>query len=153
MTESSPTAVCECQADQSPAAQSVYEAARREAEIYKWLESEKRGHDVGEKAIEDWYRRFWNKYCRSRRVEHLAGEQQWVEFAVHEFGCMYAMLTAGDRVLEDLIDRFERGWENLDFAEWVHDEQKSRGQIEEIIYLLEMININIARLDRRQHPE
>ena len=153
MTESSPTAVCQPPADETEQACSVYEHARREAEKHKWLESEKSGRDLGDQAIEDWYRQFWHDYCRSRRLEHLAGEQQWAEFASDEFGRMYELLVSGDELLEDLLARFGRGWENLCFAKWMHECNMPRPKIERILELLEIININLTRLDRRQHAE
>ncbi len=153
MTESSPSAVCNPPNVDPSSLRSVYEDARREAEKHKWLESEKNGCDLGDQAIEDWYRQFWNKYCRVRRLEHLSGEQQWAEFASEEFGRMYELLLSGDELLEDLIVRFEHGWENLRFTNWVHECEMSRPKIERILELLEIININIARLDRRQHHD
>lgn len=150
MRSSLPGAVGTAPVRQNLIPKSVREDARRQAEIHKWIESEKKGHDLGEKAIEDWYRKFWGKYCRARRLEHLVGEQQWVEFAEHEFGRMYQSILDGNEVLKDLIERFENGWENLDFMVWVHDERMSRQRIEEILGWLEIVNINITRLDPRQ---
>lgn len=151
MLASFPGAVGKAPVNQSLPARSVYVDARREAEKHKWLESEKRGHDVGHQAIEDWYRQFWGRYCRARRLEHLSGEQQWTEFADHEFGRMFELLMSGDILLSELIQRFEQGWENLHFMTWVHEQKKSRDEINEVIYLLEMININITRLEPRLH--
>ena len=131
---------------------SVHVDARAEAEKHKWIVSEQLGRDAGHQAIEDWYRQFWNKYCRARRLEHLAGEQQWTEFKEEEFGRMYDLLMSGNAVLLELIARFEFGWENLDFITWVHEEEKSRTEIDGIIDLLAMININITRMDPREHP-
>lgn len=132
-------------------ARSVYLDARQEAEKHKWIESKHAGRDLGQPAIEDWYRKFWGKYCRARRLEHLSGEQQWVEFAEQEFGRMYDLIMAGNSQLDELIARFEEGWENLHFMVWVHNEEKLRQEIDGIIELLEIININIARLEPRLH--
>jgi hypothetical protein len=150
MRSSLPGGVCQAPIKHRLPPRSVYADARREAEKHKWLESERKGCDVGQQAIEDWYRQFWSKYCRARRLEHLAGEQQWVEFAEHEFGRMFQSILDGNVLLQDLIERFEDGWENLHFTVWVHDQRKSRQEIDEIIGLLEIININITRLDPRQ---
>ncbi len=134
---------------------SIHADARDEADKHKWIESERIGRDLGHQAIEEWYRRFWNKYCRARRLEHLTGAQQFIEFADHEFGRlqeMYEMVMSGNELLQELIVQFENGWENLQFMTWVHKEQKSRDEIEEILLLLEIININLTRLEPRLYP-
>lgn len=150
MLSSLPGAVRKAPVKHGVVPKSVYDGAHLEAEKHKWIESKKAGRDLGQKAIEDWYRQFWARYCRARRLEHLAGEQQWVEFAEHEFGRMYQSIVDGNVLLEELIARFEDGWENLRFTVWVHDQRKSRQEIDEILDLLEIININITRLDPRQ---
>lgn len=146
-----PGAVCRRPIQRGLIAKSVYVDAYQEAEKHKWIESKHAGHDLGQPAIEDWYRRFWAKYCRARRLEHLTGEQQWVEFAEQEFGRMYDLIMAGNPQLDELIARIEQGWENLHFTVWVHKTQKSRQEIDGILGLLEIININIARLEPRLH--
>ena len=128
---------------------SIHDEAQAEADKYKWLESEKQGYDLGPQAIEDWYQQFWAKYCRTRRLEHIAGEQHWKEFADHEFGQMYEKIVAGNEVLEELIKKIEAGKENLDLLIDMHNSNKTREEIEEILELLEIININIARLEPR----
>lgn len=134
---------------------SIHADARDEADKHKWIESERIGRDLGHQAIEEWYRRFWSKYCRARRLEHLIGVQQFIEFADHEFGRleeMYQMVMSGNEQLKDLIAKFENGWENLQFMTWVHKEHMNCDEIKEIILLLEIININLTRLEPRLHP-
>ena len=153
MRSSLPGAVCKAPIKHSSPPRSVYTDAHHEAEKHKWIESKKAGRDLGLQAIEDWYRQFWGRYCRARRLEHLSGEQQWVEFAEHEFGQMYQSIVDGNAVLSHLIERFEAGWENLQFTFWVQDAKKSREEINEILGLLEIININITRLEPRLHQQ
>jgi hypothetical protein len=128
---------------------SVYADARCEAEKHKWIESERLGRDLGQKAIEDWYCNFWGRFCRACRLEHLFGAQKWVEFAEDEFGRIRPFLTPGPSPLYQLIERFEQGWENLHFMLWVHESCQSRDEIERIIDLLAIMDINIARLEPR----
>ena len=128
---------------------SIHDEAQAEADKYKWIESEKQGYDLGRQAIEDWYQQFWANYCRERRLEHIAGQQHWTEFADHEFGQMYEKILDGNKVLEELIEKFGNGKENLELVIEMHDSNKTREEIEEILELLEIININIARLEPR----
>ena len=122
---------------------SVYDEAQAEADKYKWIESEKQGYDLGSQAIEAWYRQFWANYCRARRLEHISGKQNWIEFADHEFGRMHEMILAGNELLMQMIGKFEQGRENLDLVLWMHETKKTREEIEKILELLEIININI----------
>ena len=59
---------------------SLYAEAVKEAERHKWIESQKHGRDLGQAAIRDWYRNYWNRFCRWRRMEHLQGTRRWREF-------------------------------------------------------------------------
>ena len=58
---------------------SVYADSRKEAEVFKWIESEKAGYDRGEVAIRRWVQQHWNGYLRARVLEHLEGKCFWVE--------------------------------------------------------------------------
>lgn len=125
---------------------SVYLSAQDEADRHKWIESQKRGCNLGRQALEDWYQRFWRNYCVAKRLEHLIGHQRWTEFADHEFGQMYQHLVSGNDLLARILEKIEVGWENLDIINWGHAERLS---MDEMLPLLEMININIARLEPR----
>src|SRR6266550_2683264 len=50
---------------------SVYADSRREVDVFKWLESEKAGYDLGELAIRRWVQQHWNGYLRARWLEHF----------------------------------------------------------------------------------
>ena len=58
---------------------SVYIESEQEALRYKWIESEKAGHDLGEVAIRRWVKDHWWGYLRARWLEHLQGRRFWVE--------------------------------------------------------------------------
>src|SRR3954453_3202788 len=56
---------------------SIYEDCEREADRFKWIESEKAGRDLGEHAIRHWVRQHWSGYLRARWLEHLQGKTFW----------------------------------------------------------------------------
>jgi hypothetical protein len=123
---------------------SLYEAARAEAERYKWIESQKHGRDLGESALREWVRRYWVIYCRFRRLEHLQGCQQWAEFEAHRFGSLYPLITSEDPLLDRILDRVQAGQENLDIILWAREYGLP---MERVIGLLEQLDINRARLE------
>src|SRR5712671_3379360 len=58
---------------EGPAVQkcSIYEDCQREADRFKWIESEKAGQDLGELAVRQWVKQHWCGYLRARWLEHL----------------------------------------------------------------------------------
>ena len=125
-------------------ADSLYEEGWSEALRHKWIESEKRGFDVGQAAVDDWYRRYWNRYCRSRRLEHLQGARPWREFGPQEIGLIPQLLERGDLVIELILDRARCGHENLDIICWA---QEWGMPINRVIDILEQLDLNRGRLD------
>ncbi len=133
---------------------SLYDEGWREAERHKWIESQKRGRDLGESAVHDWYQRFWTRYCRSKCLEHLAGSRIWKEFDPGDFGLIESLLVEGDLLLELILDRAHSGWENLDIIRWTRDWGLP---MERVIAILEQLDLNRARLEpdgppRFAHP-
>jgi hypothetical protein len=95
-------------------AQSLYDEALREADRFKWLESERRRHDVGAWALEEWTRRYWSTFLRSKRLEHLYGQRRYIEFEEDAFGRIDP--DPHDPALQFLTRRFvEDRWENLNY--------------------------------------
>jgi len=125
---------------------SVHEAALEEAERHKWIESQKQGRDLGWSALDEWFSRFWLPYCRQRRLEHIQGSRLWVEFEATEFGRLSELLYLGDLLLDRILDRMEHGYENLDIINWAMDWGLC---IDRVLSLLELIDINRARLPPR----
>jgi hypothetical protein len=121
---------------------SLYEEARREAERHKWIESQKRGHDMGEAAIFEWYRLYWRHYWRHRRVEHLQGRRWYREFEEHHFGCLYSRILTGDLLVDRILDRVYEGQENLDIINWALEWGLS---VEPVLEILAQIDVNRAR--------
>ena len=48
------------------ARRSVHVECVGEADRFKWIESEKAGHDLGERAIKNWIQQHWWDYLRAR---------------------------------------------------------------------------------------
>jgi len=123
---------------------SLYDAAHREAERHKWIESQKHGRDLGDLAIHDWYRQHWLMYCRYRRMEHLQGRQRWREFGDEKFGRLYSLIINGDLLLDRILDRVFVGHENLDIINWAIDWGLS---LERVLSILTQLDVNRARLE------
>jgi hypothetical protein len=128
---------------------SLYEEGLREAERHKWIESQKRGMDLGEWALGDWYRRYWPIFCRLKCLEHLAGGRVWREFAADDYGLVGKLLEQRDLLLELILDRAHCGMENLDIICWAHDWGMP---MERVIRILEQLNLNRAQLDPSGPP-
>jgi hypothetical protein len=95
-------------------ARSLYEEALREADRFKWLESERCRHDVGSWALEEWTRRYWATFLRYKRLEHLYGQRRYIEFEDDAFGQLAS--DPHDPTLQFLARRFvEDRWENLNY--------------------------------------
>lgn len=125
-------------------APSVYDAAHREAELYKWLESEKRGRDLGEHAIREWYRKHWPIYCRHRCMEHLQGRRRWREFGEDQFGHLYSLILNGDLLADRILDRVYAGHENLGILNWAIDWGLP---LKRVVDVLAQVDVNRARLE------
>lgn len=116
----------------------------QEALKHKWIESQKHGCDQGERCLKEWFRKHWLPFCRIKRLEHVEGQQRWEEFAEHEFGQIYELILDGDLLLDRILDRMEHGLDNLEIINWALSWSMP---IHRVIELLEMIDINRARLE------
>ena len=123
---------------------SLYDEGLQEALRHKWIESQKRGMDLGDAALQDWYSRFWGLYCRTRRLEHVCGDRPWKEFDDREFSLIQRLLRENDLLLELILDRARCGKENLDIICWAREWGLSMDRVLEI---LEQLDLNRARLD------
>jgi hypothetical protein len=122
---------------------SLYDEAWQEALRHKWIESQKRGHDVGDPAIQEWYRRHWHGYCRYARIEHLEGCRRYREFG-DDFGHLVSLMVRRDLLTDRILDRFFAGYENLDIINWAMDWGLP---VDEVIEVLVQLDMNRARLD------
>jgi hypothetical protein len=132
------------------APQCLRTAAWQEANNYRWYEGERLGRDPGDQALKEWFRKHWLPFCRSKRLEHVEGQQQWDEFAEDEFGQVYAMIVSGDLLLDRILDRMEEGADNLEVLIWAQDWGLD---MERVLELLLLIDINRARLEPIAFPE
>lgn len=123
---------------------SVYQEAVREAERHKWIESQKRGCDAGGAAISEWYQRYWNRYYRHRRLEHLKGAQRWIEFNDERFGKLSDLVDTSDLLVDRILDRYYSGFENLTLINWAYDWGLP---VDRVMQILELLDVNRSRLD------
>ena len=122
---------------------SVYVDGEQEALRYKWIESEKAGHDLGEAAIRRWVQNHWWGYLRARWLEHLQGKRFWVELDRGDFGLLQRKFHDNTLLLDRILDRLKAGQENLDLILWALDWGININDVREI---LEALDINSRRL-------
>jgi len=122
---------------------SVFTEGEVEALQFKWIESEKAGHDLGEWAIRCWVRDHWHGFLRHRWLEHLQGRTFWIELDHDDFGLLLSEFQDSE-LLDDILWRLKAGWENLDVLCWALDE---RLDLREVVGMLEMLDINSRRIE------
>lgn len=125
---------------------SVYIECEHEAQRYKWIESEKAGHDLGEDAIRRWVKEHWWGYLRARWLEHLQGRRFWVELDRGDFGLLQREFHEDAILLDRILDRLKSGKENLDIIIWAQDWGIGMDKVQQI---LEALDINSRRLSHR----
>lgn len=125
---------------------SLHDEAHREADIFKWLESERRRQDVGVWAYREWARRYWTVFLRGRWLQHLFGHRRYSEFDDDSFGRLGYGCELPAEALEFVIDRFLNGcWENLDYF-W--SSELCGCSRKELVEILDLIGINhLRRID------
>ena len=125
---------------------SLYEAAFEEARCHRWIESQKRGYDLGNDGFLDWYAHHWWNFLRFRHLEHLLGEYRWQEFASEAFGILVPLIESDDELAGEIIDQYRQGCENLDILNWA---LRNRVSLADVRERLTLINMNDARIDPR----
>ena len=122
---------------------SIYESARDEIARHKWIESEKAGFDVGQRAIEDWSQNHWHTFLRAKLLEHAQGLIYWEEIQYCRFGILKDIHIADRLLLDRIVDRIKAGYENLDIILWAH---KWGLNVSEVVDILQFIDLNSCRL-------
>jgi hypothetical protein len=125
---------------------SVYTESEQEALRYKWIESEKAGHDLGEDAIRLWVKKHWWGYLRARWLEHLQGKCFWVELDRGDFGLLQREFHDNTLLLDRILDRLKSGQENLDIILWAMNWGLP---MTPVLQVLEALDINSRRLAHR----
>jgi hypothetical protein len=128
---------------------SVYADCEREADRFKWIESEKAGCDLGEKAIRRWVKEHWWGYLRARWLEHLEGKQFWEELDRGDFGLLQRRFHEDTLLLDRILDRLKAGQENLDIILWALDWGL---HLTDVRTVLQALDINSRRLAHRFDP-
>jgi hypothetical protein len=128
---------------------SVYVDCEREADRFKWIESEKAGCDLGEQAIRRWVKEHWWGYLRARWLEHLEGKLFWEELDRGDFGLLQRRFHENTLLLDRILDRLKAGQENLDIILWALDWGIAVADVRDI---LQALDINSRRLAHRFDP-
>lgn len=127
---------------------SLLKYAWDEIQRHKWLESEKARRDLGDSAVADWVKRYWWRFCRWRRIEHVEGVQRWFEFPMDDFAKVLRPILENDRLMLVVIEMMKsdrlRVMNDLEVIVWARD---TGLPMDRIIEILSSIHINNARLD------
>jgi hypothetical protein len=129
---------------------SVYADCEVEAQRFKWIESEKAGHDLGEAALRRWVQCHWWGYLRARWLEHLQGKRFWVELDRGDFGLLQRTFHDDSLLLDRILDRLKSGQENLHIITWALDWGIPTDRV---LRILEALDINSRRLAHRFDPQ
>ena len=125
---------------------SLFDDCEREAQRFKWIESEKAGRDLGEVAIRRWVKEHWWGYLRARWLEHLHGNRFWIELDRGDFGILKRDFHDNTLLLDRILDRLKDGQENLDILVWANEWNIP---IDPVVQILEALDVNSRRLVHR----
>jgi hypothetical protein len=110
----------------------------------RWYQSEQAGRDVGETAIRLWVHRHWPGFVRHRWIQHMLGEQFWLELKREEYAILRDTPVEVRPLLDTIIDKLICGAENLNLVQWLR--QRCPEERKVIRKLLCTIDINSHRL-------
>jgi hypothetical protein len=116
---------------------------RKEADVFKWIESEKAGRDLGEPAVRRWVQEHWDGYLRARWVQHLEGTVFWTELGQNEFGFLKRKFQEKLLLLDRIADHLRACKENLDIIVWAIDWHINMA---DVFAILDALDINGKRL-------
>jgi hypothetical protein len=134
---------CSFEVSPNVAPRSLRKEAIREAEEYKWIESEKAGRDLGENAIWGWVQRHWNGFLRAKWLEHLEGVNFWVELKHEDFGLLTRQFQ-GSPFIGEIVRQLKTRGENLSIILWALEK---KCPMDEIRAILKSLDINSARIE------
>ena len=125
---------------------SLIQAIATEVIRHKWIESEKAGSDLGQAAIADWVKRYWDPFLRQRWVEHLLGEVFWYELEHTSFGS-YRRIFEGHPLAVQIINLYKSGGPNGENLGIIQLAQDQGWPMTEVFQILEILNINSRRME------
>ncbi|MFH0911462.1 MAG: response regulator [Planctomycetota bacterium] len=121
----------------------LFDEATREADRYKWIQSEKAGHDLGDGALHEWHKNYWRSWCRERWIEHLRGDSFWIELDRDDYGLLKRHFHDNLELAGKIVDKIRSGGENLDIIQWASEEKHD---LNAVIEVLRILDINSRRL-------
>lgn len=124
----------------------IFELGLSEALDHKWLESQRYGEDLGLIGVRDWCQRHWKTFQRFRRIDHLFGDLRVVQFADQQQGVWKGRDRKDGTPFDLVLGAFECGMENLEFVNWVRQQELPRDEAYEIFTTLDP---NCVRLEYR----
>ena len=126
---------------------SLYADCHQQVAVFKWIESQKAGFDIGQEyAVHCWVREHWSGYLRSKLLEHLLGYKYWSELDKGDYGILKNSFQDQALLLDRIIDRLKANQENLDILLWAQDWNICS---EQVIRVLETLDINSRRISPR----
>lgn len=122
---------------------SVWDYSQREADEFKWIESERAGRDLGEAALKRWVREHWWGFLRARWIEHLQGTRYWIELDHDDFGLVLREFPEQRPLLSEIVGHLKAGKDNLEIIKWAVEE---RIPVDPVFRILERLDINGHRI-------
>ncbi len=125
---------------------SLVAEGRREADVFKWIESEKARCDLGEAAVRRWVLVHWDGFLRARWIQHLEGSVFWMELGHDDFRFLQRKFQDKTLLLDRIIDRLRISKENLDILLWAIDWHININDVYDILVELDVNGKRLIRL-------
>jgi len=124
-------------------ARSVVDEAWIEAHKHKWIESQKRGYDVGDAALRDWFHQHWPLFCRRKYVQHLHGDTFWREFSDDKFGVLNQIPIEDRKVFDTVLGHVYNGMENLCILNFALQTEYPLDMVRQLLGIIDMNNYRL----------
>jgi len=131
--------------DNLKAPRSLFACAQEEAEKHRYIESMKKGMDLGFAAIADWQKKYWLVWLRHRWVEHLLGMECWDEFPAEKFACLDSLQDRYSEAVDIITNMARQGMENLNI---VIEAGEMRLDTDTVVGILDVLSLNDYRCRR-----
>ncbi len=95
-----------------------------------------------EAAAEEWNRRHWWEWARKRWLEHIKGEEFWIELGDSDFNLVHTGISDNHYLLEQIMEKLELGKENLAIINWAVD---FGADVDEVVEILGKLDLNRSR--------